>query len=277
MTFEPRSIWIRLGAVLSPVALAGCVLPLGLSVATYGVDGVAYVTEGKSTTDMAISSIQGENCALWRIVQGKPVCRAYTAKEEAQIAENRAEIKRGHPEVILMTEDTNYDQVATPAPKRGPVQDVNATEVADAGQAQPDAPPAVPVAAVRAERLEAPAATKPASAQSATSAASQARPGDVYLVLGNFATREKAERVRDLYARSQPGLTFAVLDGPALHRVASGPLAPGTVAAARARIVHGLGIAKPWVLPACPSEGGPGCATMARLGVDTTQLAALPN
>ena len=43
-------------------------------VASLLVDGVSYVTTGKSSTDHAISAIADEDCALLRAVDDKPIC-----------------------------------------------------------------------------------------------------------------------------------------------------------------------------------------------------------
>jgi hypothetical protein len=274
VTVAPRRIWIRLALVLCPAALAGCAVPLGFTVASYGIDGVAYATEGKSTTDMVISGVQSENCALLRVFSSKAICRPWNAAELAQIEQNKKDIARGHPNVILMSENEDFEQVGVQAPRKARLEDVNASEVASvpAGEA---APSAAPVAAVEAAPIAATSAPAiPAKAQDAHLARANAHPGDVYLVLASYSSREKAERARDLYQHAHPGLTFAVLDGPSYHRVASGPIAPGEIKAARARIVESLSVKNPWAMPACASAGGSGCAAMARLGVDTVQLAS---
>lgn len=279
MTIAPRRIWIPVALILCPAALAGCAASLGFTAASYSVDGVAYATEGKSTTDMVLSGVESENCALLRVFSDKPICRPWNAAELAQLEQNKKDIARGHPDVILMSENENFEQVGVQAPRKAPLLDANASEVASASTGETP-PPAVPVAAVQAEPIAptsvvaTPTASAPAKTQDTRLAHAKARPGDVYLVLASFSSREKAERARDLYQHAHPGLTLAVLDGPSYHRVASGPVAPGEIKAARATIVESLGVKNAWAMPACASAGEAGCAAMARLGVDSVQLAS---
>ncbi|MDH3737901.1 MAG: SPOR domain-containing protein [Alphaproteobacteria bacterium] len=54
--------------------LAGCAVPPAVTVASLIVDGVSYVSTGKSSTDHAISAIANEDCALLRVVDDKPIC-----------------------------------------------------------------------------------------------------------------------------------------------------------------------------------------------------------
>ncbi|MFT5180918.1 MAG: hypothetical protein ACI8S3_000795 [Alphaproteobacteria bacterium] len=61
-------------ALILPLFLAGCALPPALTVASLVAGGVSYVTTGKGTTDHAISAFAGEDCALHRVVNDKPVC-----------------------------------------------------------------------------------------------------------------------------------------------------------------------------------------------------------
>lgn len=60
--------------LLLPLFLAGCALPPAVTVASLFAGGVSYVTTGKGTTDHAISAIAHEDCALLRVVNGKPIC-----------------------------------------------------------------------------------------------------------------------------------------------------------------------------------------------------------
>ncbi|NKB48572.1 MAG: hypothetical protein GKS02_04305 [Alphaproteobacteria bacterium] len=60
--------------VLPMLLLTGCALPPAVTVASLVLDGVSYVSTGKSTTDHAISALADEDCALLRVVDGKEVC-----------------------------------------------------------------------------------------------------------------------------------------------------------------------------------------------------------
>lgn len=73
------------------LALSGCGLPPILSLASYALDGISYLTSGKSVTEHALSAVTSEDCALFRVVMGTPVCRMggeQTPDGEAVVAGN---------------------------------------------------------------------------------------------------------------------------------------------------------------------------------------------
>jgi hypothetical protein len=65
-----RYLW-----VLVPALLSGCGLPPALMIASYAADGVSYVATGKSVSDHGISEVTGRDCALWRVVRGRAICK----------------------------------------------------------------------------------------------------------------------------------------------------------------------------------------------------------
>jgi cell division septation protein DedD len=44
-------------------------------IASYAADGVSYVATGKSVSDHGISEVIGRDCALFRVIRGKPICK----------------------------------------------------------------------------------------------------------------------------------------------------------------------------------------------------------
>ncbi len=52
--------------VLPLLFLTGCAIPPAVTIASLVLDGVSYVSTGKSTTDHAISAFANEDCALLR-------------------------------------------------------------------------------------------------------------------------------------------------------------------------------------------------------------------
>lgn len=60
--------------VLPLLFLTGCAIPPAVTIASLVLDGVSYVSTGKSTTDHAISAFANEDCALLRLVDGKDIC-----------------------------------------------------------------------------------------------------------------------------------------------------------------------------------------------------------
>ncbi|MBT5570713.1 MAG: hypothetical protein HOJ90_05785 [Alphaproteobacteria bacterium] len=60
-----------------PILLGGCGLPPAVTVASWAADGLSYIVSGKSVTDHAISEVAEQDCALFRIVQGREVCEDF--------------------------------------------------------------------------------------------------------------------------------------------------------------------------------------------------------
>lgn len=58
----------RHGLIGGVLMLAGCGLPPAVVIASYAIDGVSYVTTGKSVTDHALSAVTQQDCALHRII-----------------------------------------------------------------------------------------------------------------------------------------------------------------------------------------------------------------
>ncbi len=63
------------GAVAAPLLIAGCGMPIGVQIASFLADTVSVITTEKTLTDHGISSITNKDCALWRKVEGKDICR----------------------------------------------------------------------------------------------------------------------------------------------------------------------------------------------------------
>ncbi len=67
---------MRIFAVLAPlILLNACALPAGFTIASLAIDGISYATSGKSVSDHALSAVANEDCAMWRALQARPICR----------------------------------------------------------------------------------------------------------------------------------------------------------------------------------------------------------
>jgi hypothetical protein len=67
---------VRLLAVLGLLtALAGCILPPALTIASYAADGISLVVTGKTVTDHVLSAAADEDCRMWRLLQGDHICQ----------------------------------------------------------------------------------------------------------------------------------------------------------------------------------------------------------
>ncbi|MBM3643399.1 MAG: hypothetical protein FJX02_03510 [Alphaproteobacteria bacterium] len=70
-----RSSLTFLAVLMMPLALGGCGVPLGVAVASYAADGVSIAASEKTTTDHYVSMVSQRDCALWRFVAGRKICR----------------------------------------------------------------------------------------------------------------------------------------------------------------------------------------------------------
>ncbi len=80
--------------ILCSVLLGACSIPVPLKVMSWGLDGIAYLTAEKSVTDLGISLVAQQDCALWRGLTGEQICRSEdgtaiaVAAAEGQLAGN---------------------------------------------------------------------------------------------------------------------------------------------------------------------------------------------
>ncbi len=117
--------------VVFPLLLAGCGLPPVISITSYVIDGVSYVSSGKSVSDHAISAAADEDCAVWRVIKDQPICREYKNGERGILvafAENleNAELSDApnveiSPETIVYQDVEPARQVASADPVMVPV------------------------------------------------------------------------------------------------------------------------------------------------------------
>ena len=66
---------IRLAVLALPILLNARALPASFSIASLAIDGISYATSGKSVSDHALSAVANEDCAIWRALQARPICR----------------------------------------------------------------------------------------------------------------------------------------------------------------------------------------------------------
>ncbi len=62
--------------ILCSVLLGACSIPVPLKFMSWGLDAIAYLTAEKSVTDLGISLVVQQDCALWRGVTGEQICRS---------------------------------------------------------------------------------------------------------------------------------------------------------------------------------------------------------
>ncbi len=67
------------------VWLAGCGLPPALTIISTVADGISFVANGKSLSSAALSAMTDQDCAVYRIVTNKEVCREATGHQRPAI------------------------------------------------------------------------------------------------------------------------------------------------------------------------------------------------
>ncbi|HEY6980149.1 hypothetical protein [Reyranella sp.] len=73
----PRLTLLVLPLVVGLALLTGaCGMPLALTAASYGADGVSLAETNKTAADHLASMVSKKDCALWRMFRNQDVCRA---------------------------------------------------------------------------------------------------------------------------------------------------------------------------------------------------------
>jgi hypothetical protein len=67
--------FVKLAVVGLSLLLTGCGLPPAIVAFSYAMDGVSYASSGKSVTDHALSAAIEQDCAMFRAIQGRDICR----------------------------------------------------------------------------------------------------------------------------------------------------------------------------------------------------------
>lgn len=75
-----------LGVALSA---SGCAVPATVAAAGYAMSGFTLMDQGKTVSDVVLSAMLDQDCAMWRIIQDQPICidAAIDATEFAAILE----------------------------------------------------------------------------------------------------------------------------------------------------------------------------------------------
>jgi hypothetical protein len=72
----PRLTYLLLPVALGlPLLAGGCGVPIAVSAASYGADGVLVAKTHKTTGDHFASMVTKEDCALWRFFKHQKVCK----------------------------------------------------------------------------------------------------------------------------------------------------------------------------------------------------------
>ena len=275
-----------------------------MTVAPNAFDGFSYATEGKSVSDMAISQVSDRDCALWRVVEDKPICRDYTLKERRDMAVARMESDRYDRRRNRVNEPDLYVPAREPSPilvaqakeaqarldaAEGKGTDHVAVASAGSGAGLPgtsntsgSGTPAsgTSVSGASVSGASGSGATlQPAAYTPHPTGKVPAKADGAYLVLGSYSSCENAEAARSRYVGEPTGIDRVATGGRAIYRVLSGPYAPDELAKAKVRLAQSYGIRNAWTLrdrtPATAPASAPSIPPTPRTTPVVAQLTSL--
>jgi hypothetical protein len=159
----------RLTCLLVPMALGlplltgGCGVPLAVSAASYGADGVSVAATKKTTSDHFVSMVTKEDCSFWRVFKHQKMCKPReTDHDPYQV---------NYDEPFRMQSEGGGVSYGSPlnASANAPAVSWEASAYTTATPGKAPQQPAVPTTAVAQEPLDAPSAVPtPASATPAS-------------------------------------------------------------------------------------------------------------
>lgn len=163
----------RLSIIFFPLVLgatlltSACGAPLAVTGASYAADGGFLVASHKTSTDHMISMVSKQDCALWRVIRGRAVCK------EREGDSDPYKVDYTSPQRTVSEDGAQYAPPLRPA-ANAPAASWDAAAY-KAPEPAPPAAPAVPVTAV-AEAPPEPAIAPPPAAPRAAASKPGAKP-----------------------------------------------------------------------------------------------------
>lgn len=103
MNRKQHTALLFLPLVVGLALLTGaCGAPLALTGASYAADGGSLLASDKTVTDHLASMVSKKDCALWRVVRGRPVCK------EREGDEDPYDVDYGQPQRMASEEGVQY-------------------------------------------------------------------------------------------------------------------------------------------------------------------------
>ena len=274
-----------IAALALPVlfAVAACSIPTPLTVVTFAFDGVSMMVSGKTLGDHALSAVANEDCAMWRVLKDRPICRdpetpdavlaavpvvdepspAAQELDEAEIA-----ITEAVPETMDTYQGTYIETVSASRPQREAValaaNEANEDIVATPREATPremtviaEATPmemATHREATPMEMTVIAEATPMEMAVIAALAPAAAKPtARHFVILGSYL---KEANAKDAMMRGRdfaPRMVRVRVRGKLFHRVVSGPYARDAISTLR-KTLAGEGFRQNWTAKLCENS-----------------------
>ena len=123
----------------SALMTGACGAPLAVTGASYAADGGFLVASNKTSTDHMISMVSKQDCALWRVIKGRAICKEREGDHDPYNVDYNA------PQRMVSEDGVQYAAPLRPSPD-APAASWDAT--AYIAPAPAPAAPAAPVTAV---------------------------------------------------------------------------------------------------------------------------------
>lgn len=215
-------------AGLLPLALGGCGLPIGVTIASFVADGISLATTEKTLTDHAISAVAQRDCAVWRGLKGDDICREAVSGPVLAAADGERDEESPEPDEILIAVADAAER-GSPADASSPPQsaaDQPAEALANFDVAAGGPPDEIFLINLAPPQPAPLPITKPSPVVT----------GGTFYVIASFSRQKNAAR----FAGGQKELAPRVLAGTArgrpVFRVAVGPIAKSQRNRVRARL-----------------------------------------
>jgi GNAT superfamily N-acetyltransferase len=214
-----------LAAVMAPLVLGGCGLPVGVQIASLFADGISLLTTEKTLTDHGISAITSQDCAVWRGIKGEEVCQdkpfdpdEVAGLEDSPLEEYEDSAEDGEETAGNTAEDTPTAEPGPPGPVvKSFALAANTDTAAEDAPAQ-DAPAAAPAAApVTADRPKTPEAPAPGHYHAKAK-------GGAFYVIASYRRLGYARRFVQGQSEWVTKIIAGTASGRAVYRVAIGPV-----------------------------------------------------
>lgn len=79
-----------------------CGAPLAVTGASYAADGGSLLASNKTMTDHLASMISKKDCALWRVMRGRPICKERDGDEDPY------DVDYDQPQRVVSEEGVQY-------------------------------------------------------------------------------------------------------------------------------------------------------------------------
>lgn len=217
----------------APAVLAGCAVPPAVTAVSVALDGVSYLSSGRSVTDHALSVVAAQDCMLLRLVEGEWVCRDFVEGEETYWVAESKHWADG-PEVVGLVAVDGAQDIETPTRPDTGHAEIKVAAL-DTVETLSDASPLGPSASSM-------MTPDPSTTARRTAPRGNAR---IMLVLGSFKNPENARKLARRLADIGARVSRATLNGEVFHRVVIRPIGSAGVKAARRRL-HERGMTSVW-------------------------------